>query len=75
MGPSGSGKTTLLNRLAHRKFSSKIDESGSTYINDTPANVPNIRETSGYVEQEDHLIGALTTAETLAFTAKLGSSE
>lgn len=75
MGPSGSGKTTLLNQLAHRKASSKIVQSGSTYINDTPANVANIRQMSSYVEQEDHLIGALTTAETLAFAAKLGLNE
>lgn len=74
MGPSGSGKTTLLTQLAHRN-ASNISRSGSTFINDTPANVLNIRDSSSYVEQEDHLIGALTTAETLAFAAKLGLSE
>lgn len=74
MGPSGSGKTTLLNQLAHRKAPT-INRTGSTFINDTPANIVNVRETSSYVEQEDHLIGAITTSETLAFAAKLGLSE
>lgn len=75
MGPSGSGKTMLLNRLAHRALPPKAQAEGSILINDVPASISNIRQTSGYVEQQDHLIGSVTTAETLSFAAKLGLSE
>jgi ABC-type multidrug transport system ATPase subunit len=71
MGPSGSGKTMLLKRLAHRAMPPKAKLSGTGYINDVPATVSSIRATSSYVEQQDHLIGSLTTSETLAFAAKL----
>ena len=72
MGPSGSGKTTLLDRLAHRRmpFSSKFSD--NILINGSPADIGMIRRTSRYVEQQDHLIGSVTTAETLAFAANLG---
>jgi ABC-type multidrug transport system ATPase subunit len=75
MGPSGSGKTMLLNRLAHRAMPPKAKLSGEITINDVPATLTNIRETSSYVEQQDHLIGSITTAETVAFAAKLGLQE
>lgn len=75
MGPSGSGKTMLLNRLAHRALPPKAVTEGQILINDVPATISNIRQTSGYVEQQDHLIGSITTAETLHFAAKLGLSE
>jgi ABC-type multidrug transport system ATPase subunit len=75
MGPSGSGKTMLLNRLAHRAMPPKAKLSGSAYINDVPANLALVRATSSYVEQQDHLIGSLTTAETLGFAAKLGLNQ
>jgi ABC-type multidrug transport system ATPase subunit len=45
------------------------------FINNVHANVTNIRQTSSYVEQQDHLIGSNTTAKTLSFAAKLGLSE
>lgn len=49
--------------------------SGELFINDVPASLSNIRSTSSYVEQQDHLIGSITTAETLAFAARLGLDE
>jgi ABC-type multidrug transport system ATPase subunit len=72
MGPSGSGKTMLLNRLAHRAMPPKAKLDGKIFINDVHADLGKIRSTSNYVEQQDHLIGSITTAETLAFAAKLG---
>jgi hypothetical protein len=75
MGPSGSGKTMLLNRLAHRSMPPKAKLAGEIIINDVPANLGNIRSSSSYVEQQDHLIGSITTAETLGFAAKLGLNE
>ncbi len=65
----------LLNRLAHRGLPPKVKTSGEMFINNVHANVNNIRQTSSYVEQQDHLIGSITTAETLTFAAKLGLSE
>lgn len=72
MGPSGSGKTTLLNVLAHRSMPRKAAASGDIYINSTRATLNSIRDTSSYVEQQDHLIGSITASETVAFAAKLG---
>ena len=65
----------LLNRLAHRAMPPKAKLDGSAYINDVPANISSIRATSSYVEQQDHLIGSLTTSETMKFAAKLGLNE
>jgi ABC-type multidrug transport system ATPase subunit len=71
MGPSGSGKTMLLNRLAHREMPPKAKLEGKVSIDDVPADWSSIRSTSSYVEQQDHLIGSITAAETLEFSAKL----
>lgn len=75
MGPSGSGKSTLLNRLAHRAMPPKAKLAGDIFINDVHTTISNIRRTSCYVEQQDHHIGSITTAETLAFAAKFGLDE
>jgi ABC-type iron transport system FetAB ATPase subunit len=75
MGPSGSGKSMLLNRLAHRGMPPKAKLSGFVYINDSAVDMPLIRDTSSYVEQQDHLIGSITAKETLRFAARLGLKE
>ena len=75
MGPSGSGKTMLLYRLAHRAMPPSAKMTGDVFINQTPADIGRVRQTSSYVEQQDHLIGSITTSETLKFAAKLGLSE
>ncbi|KAK6512390.1 hypothetical protein TWF481_001276 [Arthrobotrys musiformis] len=72
MGPSGSGKTTMLNLLAGRTH--KIATSGKIYVNGGELSKTKFRKISSYVEQEDHLIGSLTTRETLDFSAKLALS-
>jgi ABC-type multidrug transport system ATPase subunit len=53
----------------------KAKLAGETYINNEPATLSDIRHTSSYVEQDDHLIGSITAAETLAFAAKLGANQ
>jgi ABC-type multidrug transport system ATPase subunit len=71
MGPSGSGKTTLLNSLAHRTSTMKGDIQGKIMINGRVADRQAIRKVSGYVEQEDAMIGILTLHETVDFAARL----
>lgn len=72
MGPSGSGKSTLLNVLAHRPVSPKTAAiGGNILINRAPASSATFAQAGCYVEQDDSLIGSLTTRETLDFAAKL----
>ena len=68
MGPSGSGKTTLLNVLANR---SQAPWTGHIMVNSRAIDRKELREISGYVEQDDALIGSLTVRETIDFSAKL----
>jgi len=68
MGPSGSGKTTLLNVLANR---SQSPWTGYTKVNSRSIGRKELREISGYVEQDDALVGSLTVRETIDFSAKL----
>ena len=71
MGPSGCGKTTLLNVLAHRIASNNARVEGQVLLNDRQINRAELRHISGYVEQEDALIGSLTIRETVDFAARL----
>ncbi|KJE94122.1 ABC transporter [Capsaspora owczarzaki ATCC 30864] len=66
MGPSGSGKTTLLDILADRK--AKVH--GNILLNGAPRNRI-FKRLSGYVLQQDILIGHLTVREVLTFAAEL----
>lgn len=68
MGPSGSGKTTLLNVLANR---SQSPWTGHIKVNSRSIGKKGLREISGYVEQDDALLGSLTVRETIDFSAKL----
>lgn len=69
MGPSGSGKTTLLDILSGRLAGPSI--TGERMLAGSPFGDTKMRAMSTYVEQEDHLIGAITVRETLEFAAKL----
>ena len=71
MGPSGSGKTTLLNVLAHRAASANAKVEGEILVNGATPSLSAFKKSSGYVEQEDSLIGSLTARETLDFAARL----
>lgn len=70
MGPSGSGKTTLLNILAQRGIPSNGNLTGKVHTDSFEVNSSNIRLFSGYVEQEDRLIGSLTVRQTLDFACR-----
>ena len=74
LGPSGSGKTTLLNILAQRPISSARKLDGDVLINRAPASSATLRRAARYVEQDDCLIGSLTTRETLDFASRLGAT-
>lgn len=68
MGPSGSGKTTLLNILKGR---SQTPWTGDIQLNGLPASKKLVGDVSGYVEQDDALIGSLSVRETVDFAARL----
>eukprot|EP01137_Pigoraptor_chileana_P022974 Opistho-2@88542 len=68
MGGSGAGKSTLLDVLANRKHQGTIG--GSILVNGQPRNAL-FKRLSGYVTQDDALIGTLTVEETLMYTAQL----
>src|SRR5947199_6920270 len=69
MGPSGCGRTALLNILSRRLTGSGV--TGEQVINHNSFDDGTLQSMSTYVEQEDHLIGALTVKETLEFAARL----
>jgi len=67
MGASGSGKTSLLDSLAGRK---EVGLSGEILVNGTPRN-SGFKRISGYVVQDDVVMGTLTVKENLMFSAQL----
>lgn len=69
MGPSGSGKSTLLDVLAGRKNSGTVK--GTFTYNGSVPSASCLRRIVGYVEQFDTLVGELTVAQMLAYTAAL----
>jgi ABC-type multidrug transport system ATPase subunit len=71
MGPSGSGKTTLLNVLARRTVASNARVSGDILTDGHAASRAAFRSIASFVEQEDALIGSLTTRETIDIAAHL----
>eukprot|EP00731_Ephydatia_muelleri_P018504 Em0011g544a len=68
MGPTGSGKTTLLDILAGRRSLKTIQ--GAVLVNGVQQ-PPNFRLVSGYVVQDDVIMGTLTVRENLNFSAAL----
>ncbi|XP_064387242.1 broad substrate specificity ATP-binding cassette transporter ABCG2-like [Halichondria panicea] len=68
MGPTGSGKTTLLDILAGRK--AKANVGGYVLVNGRPQ-PSNFRCKSGYVVQDDIVMGTLSVKENLMFSAAL----
>ena len=71
MGPSGCGKTTLLNVLAHRTVSTGARVTAELRVNSEVMSLATFRSIASYVEQEDALIGSLTTSETIEIAAHL----
>ncbi|XP_032042730.1 broad substrate specificity ATP-binding cassette transporter ABCG2 isoform X2 [Aythya fuligula] len=68
LGPTGSGKSSLLDILAARKDPHGL--SGDILINGAPQPA-NFKCTSGYVVQDDVVMGTLTIRENLQFSAAL----
>ncbi|KAF1588395.1 UNVERIFIED_CONTAM: ATP-binding cassette sub-family G member 2, partial [Eudyptes robustus] len=68
LGPTGCGKSSLLDILAARKDPHGL--SGDIFINGAPQPA-NFKCTSGYVVQDDVVMGTLTVRENLKFSAAL----
>ncbi|XP_009674798.2 broad substrate specificity ATP-binding cassette transporter ABCG2 isoform X2 [Struthio camelus] len=68
LGPTGSGKSSLLDILAARKDPHGL--SGDILINGAPQPA-NFKCTSGYVVQDDVVMGTLTVRENFQFSAAL----
>lgn len=68
LGPTGSGKSSLLDVLAARKDPYGL--SGDVLIDGAPQ-PPNFKCISGYVVQDDVVMGTLTVRENLQFSAAL----
>ncbi|NXF09903.1 ABCG2 protein, partial [Smithornis capensis] len=68
LGPTGSGKSSLLDILAARKDPHGL--SGDILINGAPQPA-NFKCTTGYVVQDDVVMGTLTVRENLTFSAAL----
>uniref|UniRef100_A0A673WXC2 Broad substrate specificity ATP-binding cassette transporter ABCG2 n=1 Tax=Salmo trutta TaxID=8032 RepID=A0A673WXC2_SALTR len=68
LGPTGSGKSSFLDVLAARKDPSGL--SGEVLIDGVPQ-PPNFKCLSGYVVQDDVVMGTLTVRENLRFSAAL----
>ncbi|KAF2672882.1 ABC transporter [Microthyrium microscopicum] len=71
MGPSGSGKTTLLNVLARRAAAAKAKVTGELLVDDQTVSLSTFCTLVSFVEQEDALIGSLSTRETIEIAAHL----
>lgn len=69
LGPSGSGKTTFLDLVSGRKTVGEID--GAIHFGGNAPTTRFLRRHTGYVEQFDTLISALTVHEMLMYTAEL----
>jgi ABC-type multidrug transport system ATPase subunit len=69
LGSSGSGKTTLIDCLSMRKSIGSL--SGQITLNGHTVVPALFKYLSAYVMQDDILMGALTTRESLTFAAKL----
>ena len=69
MGGSGSGKTSCLDILARKEKVGKT--TGTILVNGEKQTVNSIRKISGFVDQEDTLLGTLTVRETVMYSAML----
>ncbi|KAI9354338.1 hypothetical protein DFJ73DRAFT_827456 [Zopfochytrium polystomum] len=69
MGSSGAGKTSLLNIIAGEVTTGVV--SGKILVNGTPVSGHDIRELSGYVHQDDVIMGTMTVREAIEMSAAL----
>ncbi|CAD5118404.1 DgyrCDS7107 [Dimorphilus gyrociliatus] len=68
MGPTGGGKSSLLDILADRKSTSGIE---GTILMDGKERGLNFKSITGYVTQEDVIMGTLTVKENIMFSANM----
>ncbi|KAJ9095315.1 hypothetical protein QFC21_005681 [Naganishia friedmannii] len=68
MGPSGAGKSTLLDLMSGRK---RYDTGGKIELNGHELSGHDLQILSSFVEQEDALLGTLTSRETLSYALRL----
>jgi len=69
LGPSGAGKTTFLDILAGRKNTGKV--TGEILLNGQLRDVKSWKRISGYVLQDERMLGTLTVREHLRVVALL----
>eukprot|EP00284_Hemiselmis_tepida_P012249 CAMPEP_0174917844 /NCGR_PEP_ID=MMETSP1355-20121228/2719_1 /TAXON_ID=464990 /ORGANISM="Hemiselmis tepida, Strain CCMP443" /LENGTH=719 /DNA_ID=CAMNT_0016162981 /DNA_START=34 /DNA_END=2193 /DNA_ORIENTATION=- len=69
MGASGGGKTSLLDVLADRKDAGTVQ--GTILVDGAPRDSESFKHNSGYVVQDDIVMGTLTVRENLMFSAEL----
>ncbi|KAI8372254.1 P-loop containing nucleoside triphosphate hydrolase protein [Choanephora cucurbitarum] len=67
MGPSGAGKSSLLDILSRKHKRGII--SGNIWINNTQPTKREFKKITGFVDQDDSLMGTLTVRETLTYAA------
>lgn len=67
-GPTGAGKTSLLDVCARRKRLDWVE--GEINVNGQPQ-VSSFKRMSGYVVQDDTLVGMMTVRENILFSARL----
>ncbi|KAJ6620042.1 hypothetical protein B0H10DRAFT_2163652 [Mycena sp. CBHHK59/15] len=69
MGASGAGKSTFLDILARKAKRGQV--SGTTYVNGREVRDVEFKAVTGFVDQEDTLMGTLTVYETVLYSALL----
>ncbi|KNE64090.1 hypothetical protein AMAG_09152 [Allomyces macrogynus ATCC 38327] len=69
LGASGAGKTSLLNVVAGETRVGKI--TGAMYLNGQPTTGSNVKKVSGFVHQDDIVLGTMTVLEAITMSAKL----
>jgi ABC-type multidrug transport system ATPase subunit len=69
MGGSGAGKTSALNALCGRAHYGEV--LGETYVNGKKMEIDEIKETVGFVPQDDTVYAELTVRENFIYAGKL----
>jgi len=69
MGPSGGGKTTFIDILAGRKNTGQVE--GNILMNGSQIGAGKFSRLTGYVMQDEKLLGTLTVKEHLMYVARL----
>ncbi|EJF64891.1 hypothetical protein DICSQDRAFT_159875 [Dichomitus squalens LYAD-421 SS1] len=69
MGASGAGKSTFLDILARKSKRGAV--AGTTLVNGRAVDDADFKKVTGFVDQEDTLMGTLTVYETVLYSALL----